>query len=122
MDVLKITVATEFLPEHSDWVHDRYAFAYHIGIANQGSEVLILRRRHWEITDALAHTEVVDGEGVVGQQPVLVPGERFEYSSGAQLRTPWGQMQGRYQFERADGSRFWAPIPQFELKAPVRLQ
>lgn len=116
MDI-HIRVACEFLPEHSNAVHDDYAFAYHISIENRADEPVTLRKRHWEITDVQGRVEVVDGAGVVGEEPTLMPGECFSYTSGARLRTPWGHMVGRYEFERFDGRRFWADIPPFDLKA-----
>lgn len=119
---IDIHVETEFLAEHSDLMRDHYVFAYHIRIENRGREQVVLRRRHWQITDALGGVEVVDGMGVVGEEPALFPGDSFSYSSNAQLHTPWGEMRGRYQFERADGSCFWAQIPAFDLKAPFTLQ
>ena len=119
---IHIRVDTEFLPEHSDMLRDSYAFAYHITIENHDEAPVTLRNRHWEITDALGNTDIVDGAGVVGEEPLLMPGAGFAYTSGARLHTPWGNMVGRYEFERQDGSRFWAPIPAFELKAPLTLQ
>ena len=119
---IHIRVDTEFLPEHSDLLRDSYAFAYHITIENHDEEPVTLRNRHWEITDALGKTDTVDGAGVVGEEPLLMPGAGFSYTSGARLHTPWGNMVGRYEFERQDGRRFWAPIPAFELKAPLTLQ
>ncbi|WP_066569121.1 Co2+/Mg2+ efflux protein ApaG [Snodgrassella sp. CFCC 13594] len=115
MDIF-IEVKSEFLPQHSDSMRDEYAFAYHITIENRADEPLTLRNRHWEITDAHGNLETIDGAGVVGEEPILMPGDAFQYTSGARLHTPWGQMVGRYEFERFDGQRFWADIPTFDLK------
>lgn len=119
---IHINVRCHYVPEQSDMMRDCYAFAYHITITNHGQHAITLRNRHWEITDALGKIETVDGAGVVGKQPLLMPQESFSYTSGAHLPTPWGHMQGRYEFESTDGARFWADIPQFELKAAITLQ
>lgn len=117
-----IRVDTEYLPDHSDVMTDRYAFAYHISIQNRGSETVTLRRRHWEITDAGGRLKTVEGSGVVGEQPRLRPGEIFEYTSSVVLEAPWGQMGGRYLFETEDGRQLWTPIDPFPLKARFTLQ
>ena len=117
-----IRVDTEYLPDMSDLMHDRYVFAYHITIQNRRPETVTLRRRYWEITDAHGRLRTVEGTGVVGEQPCLAPGEIFEYSSSAILDAPWGKMSGRYLFELTDGREVWAPIATFPLKAEFTLQ
>lgn len=118
---IDIQVSSEFLPHHSSLVNDQYTFAYHIVITNDDDEPITLRQRHWEITDAIGHVEIVDGAGVLGKEPILMPGEQYHYTSIVQLSTPWGRMVGRYQFERLSGTRFWTPLFAFDLKAPVTL-
>lgn len=105
------------LPEQSDARAGVFAFAYTIVIHNTGQVAAQLISRHWLITDANGHTESVNGLGVVGHQPVLQPGEAFEYTSGARLRTPTGWMRGRYFMVAVDGERFEAEIPAFILDA-----
>lgn len=117
-----IQVASEYRPDLSDVMRDRYAFAYHITIQNRSPETVTLRRRHWDITDAHGKRQTVEGAGVVGEQPRLLPGQIFEYSSSVILDAPWGEMRGRYLFEIADGSQAWAPIEPFALKAEFTLQ
>jgi ApaG protein len=114
----QIKVKVEYLAEQSDPETDRYAFAYTISIHNTGSVTATLLRRHWVITNADGEQETVDGEGVVGYQPTLQPGEMFEYTSGAVIRTPVGTMQGHYGIVAEDGHEFEAPIPVFGLKLP----
>ncbi len=106
-----------YLAEQSDPERDLYTFAYHIVIVNTGEIAVQLLKRHWIITDALGNVEHVRGEGVVGQQPTLAPGEQFSYTSGSRFRTPTGTMEGRYQFIAADGREFEAEIPRFVLSA-----
>ncbi len=122
MNEIEIVVEPRYVAEQSNMMKDRYVFAYHIVIVNHGEETVTLRRRYWEITDANGGVEKVAGAGVVGEQPTLYPGEDFAYSSGAYLSTPWGSMQGRYEFEDDTGGRFWVPIPKFDLKSDVVLQ
>jgi ApaG protein len=109
----------EYRPEASDPGHGVYAFAYTITIENTGSVPAQLIARHWIITDAQGHTQEVKGLGVVGQQPLLRPGERFQYTSGAQLRTPTGLMRGSYLVVAEDGTRFDTEVPAFVLDAGV---
>ncbi len=113
-----ISSRVAYLPEQSDPEESRFAFAYTITIRNVGELTATLRRRHWLITDADGHEEVVDGEGVIGHQPTLAPGEVFEYTSGAVLRTPVGTMEGHYAMQAESGSEFQAPIPVFSLSVP----
>lgn len=118
---IAIDVATQYLPEQSDPDEGRYFFAYTIRVANIGSVAAQLVSRHWIITAADGKVEEVRGLGVVGHQPVLQPGEAFEYTSGCPLATPVGTMKGSYQMVAEDGERFEAPIPEFVLSMPRTL-
>ncbi|MDH5822180.1 Co2+/Mg2+ efflux protein ApaG [Luteimonas sp. RD2P54] len=118
---LEIQIATRFLDEESEPESDRYVFAYTIRIRNLGRCPAQLLRRHWIITDGNGKVDEVRGEGVVGQQPRLEPGEQFEYTSGAVLETAVGSMQGSYDMVGDDGTRFDAPIPPFTLSMPHTL-
>jgi len=118
---IEISVETQFLPEQSDPSGDRYFFVYRIHITNVGSVPAQLVSRHWIITDAEGKIEEVRGLGVVGNQPLLQPGESFEYSSGCPLPTPVGTMKGSYQMVAEDGTRFDAPISEFVLAMPRTL-
>jgi ApaG protein len=97
---------------------DYFVWAYRVYIENQGGETVQLRSRHWHITDALGRVQEVMGEGVVGEQPVLAPGETFEYTSGTPLSTPSGVMMGSYQMETDRGASFDVVIPAFSLDSP----
>ena len=119
-DIL-IDVATTYVDEQSEPDADRYVFAYTITIRNDGEIAARLKSRHWIITDANGKVQEVNGDGVVGEQPYLEPGEQFRYSSGAVLETPVGAMQGLYRMEADDGARFDAPIPPFTLAVPGML-
>ena len=116
-----IHVATRFLEDESAPEAGRYVFAYTIRIENHGSLPAQLTHRHWVITDAEGNTEEVHGEGVVGEQPWLQPGEGFEYSSGVVLPTGLGTMHGRYDLRADDGTHFQAEIPAFTLSMPRTL-
>ena len=118
---IAIDVATRFLPEESAPDEGRYVFAYTISIRNCGNVPARLVARHWIITDANGKVEEVEGEGVVGEQPWLAPGERFDYTSGAVLETDLGMMRGDYKMLADDGTRFEAPIPAFTLTVPRTL-
>ena len=107
-----------YIAEQSDADAGRYAFAYTITITNTGAVPARLLSRHWIITDANNLVQEVKGQGVVGAQPKLKPGESFEYTSGSMLATPVGTMRGSYQMVADDGTRFDAPIPEFTLSAP----
>lgn len=107
----------QYLPDQSDPAAPRHVFAYTITIRNTGEVAAQLISRHWDIEDAHGHTQVVDGLGVVGHQPLLQPGEAFEYTSSAPLRTPVGLMSGHYFCVAVDGHRFEAPVPAFVLRA-----
>lgn len=117
----EIEISTRFLDEQSRPGEDRYVFAYTIGIRNTGQMAARLLDRHWIITDANGRVEEVRGDGVVGEQPWLRPGERFEYTSGAVLETSVGTMQGSYGMLADDGTRFEATIPSFTLAVPRTL-
>ena len=116
-----IDVDTRFLDEQSAPEEDRYVFAYTIHIRNQGKVPARLLGRHWLITDGNGKIREVVGEGVVGEQPWLRPGEGFEYTSGAVLETDIGTMRGSYDVLADDGTRFAAPIPAFTLSVPRTL-
>ena len=116
-----IDVATRYLDDQSAPEEDRYVFAYTIQIRNAGKLPARLVARHWVITDANGKTEEVEGEGVVGEQPWLRPGEAFEYTSGAIIATGLGTMQGSYEMLGDDGTSFEAPIPAFTLAVPRTL-
>ncbi|MDJ0750181.1 MAG: Co2+/Mg2+ efflux protein ApaG [Woeseiaceae bacterium] len=115
---IRIQVATSYMDDQSQPDADRYVFAYTITISNDGDEPATLRSRHWIITDANGKVQEVSGDGVVGEQPHLNPGENFRYSSGAVLETPVGAMQGMYRMETDSGDRFDAPIAPFTLAVP----
>ena len=111
----------QFIPEQSDPENDRYIFAYTITITNTGQIAAQLVSRHWIITDAHNTIQEVRGLGVVGQQPLLQPGESYEYTSGSSLTTPIGTMKGTYQMVAEDGTHFEAEIPEFVLATPRAL-
>lgn len=113
-----VTAESQYLAEQSDPQEGRYVFAYHIVIRNTGNVAAQLISRHWIIRDADAHVQEVRGLGVVGHQPLLKPGERFEYTSGCVLTTPVGTMRGSYQMTAEDGTQFEAPIAEFTLAMP----
>jgi len=116
--VIDITVQTHYLEDQSAPDDHRFVFAYSIRIANAGRIAARLISRHWIITDANGKVEEVRGDGVVGEQPLLRPGEHFDYTSGAVLQTSVGTMRGSYLMVADDGHRFQAPIPQFTLSIP----
>jgi len=115
---IAVSTATQYLAEQSDEHAGRYVFAYTVTIRNPGKVSAQLISRHWIITDAQGLVQEVRGLGVVGAQPVLKPGESFEYTSGTSIATPVGTMRGSYQMAAEDGTRFEAPIPQFTLSVP----
>jgi ApaG protein len=118
---IEVTAQAVFVPEHSDIVGDRYVFAYTVVIRNSGSVPAQLVSRHWVITDAHKRVQEVRGQGVIGEQPWLAPGQQFEYTSSASITTPVGTMHGSYQMVAADGTRFDAPIDPFQLSLPRTL-
>ncbi|MEE8221229.1 MAG: Co2+/Mg2+ efflux protein ApaG [Woeseiaceae bacterium] len=115
---ISIEVATDYVHEQSEPDDSRYVFSYTITIANLGDVPARLLSRHWVITDANGKVQEVRGDGVVGEQPHLNPGEIFRYSSGAVLETPVGSMQGSYRMEADNGKSFDARIPPFTLAMP----
>jgi ApaG protein len=116
-----IVVKSAYMPERSTPTLRRFAFAYTVTIANEGTDTAQLLRRHWIITDGDGKVDEVEGEGVVGEQPVLAPGESFEYTSWCQLETPSGSMQGTYRMVHKGGGAFEAEIAPFRLGMPYSL-
>ena len=120
-DNISIMVKSEYIPDQSNSRENRYVFAYHVTIENHGTQPTQLISRHWVITDGNQKIQEVRGEGVIGEQPTIMPGERYQYSSGAVLQTPVGSMQGSYQMVDETGNQFNAPIPIFTLASPTAL-
>jgi ApaG protein len=118
---VRVQVKSVYLPERSSPAQGRYFFTYRVRISNEGEETVQLVSRHWVITDADGRTEEVRGPGVVGEQPVLAPGEAFEYTSFCPLPSPIGSMHGSYQMVTAGGSSFDAEIAAFSLAVPTAL-
>ena len=118
---IRVTVSSNYIPAQSAPKARRYVFAYTVRIANEGTEAAQLKSRHWIITDGNGKVEQVKGPGVVGEQPMLRPGEHFEYTSGCVLETPRGSMEGSYQMLRSDGTEFDATIAPFALMLPYSL-
>lgn len=118
---IDVEVLTNYIPEQSSPEEDRFVFAYTITIRNSGSLAAKLLTRHWIISDANGKVQEVHGEGVVGEQPYLKPGESFEYTSGTMIETPVGSMQGTYQMVTDTGDMFNAIIPVFTLSQPNAL-
>jgi ApaG protein len=115
---IQITVLPEFVPERSDADESTYFWAYTVEIANQGNLTVQLTARHWKMTDANGRLEEVQGPGVVGEQPILKPGETFRYTSGTNMTTPSGIMTGTYRMVNEMGDVFDAEIPVFSLDSP----
>ena len=115
---IQVSADTAYLEAQSEPTARRYAFSYTITIANHGSIAAQLLSRHWLITDANGRIQEVHGDGVVGQQPLIQPGQAFRYTSGAVLETPLGTMAGSYQMQAVDGEAFNAAIPLFRLAVP----
>ncbi|MBE9610726.1 Co2+/Mg2+ efflux protein ApaG [Chitinilyticum litopenaei] len=113
-----VEVICRFVDEQSNLATDQYVFAYHITITNQADVPVQLLTRHWIITDMHGAVQEVRGDGVVGEQPRLQPGQSFEYTSGVTLKTPAGTMQGSYGLVTMDGEAFSTPIPEFRLLLP----
>ena len=121
-DDVKVSVDTVYQSEYSNPENDHYMFAYHITIENLGNYSVQLLRRHWTIFDSNGSHREIEGEGVVGLQPVISPGEFHEYVSGCNLKSEMGFMEGKYQMSREiDGSIFYVHIPKFNLIAPFRM-
>lgn len=117
---IRVTVRSQYLPDQSSPEDDRFVFAYTVKIANEGTHTAQLRTRHWIITDGRGVVEEVRGDGVVGEQPRLGPGQTFQYTSGCVLQTAVGTMQGSYRFHRDDGTWFDAAIAPFSLASPTK--
>lgn len=115
---IQVQVVSEYLAQQSNPAESRYVFAYHVTITNAGTHTARLLTRHWIIVDGEAHRQEVRGDGVVGDQPQLAPGESYKYSSGTVLETPVGSMHGSYGMVDADGQHFDAAIPAFTLAIP----
>ena len=115
---IQVTVRPQYLPEQSDPERSQFVWAYQVRIENKGNVTVQLRSRHWKITDAVGRLQEVKGPGVVGETPVLRPGEVFEYTSGTPLATPWGNMGGTYQMVSESGENFDIEIPTFSLETP----
>jgi ApaG protein len=118
-DGIRVTVQSIYLPDQSSPEDERYVFAYTVAITNEGDEPAQLRTRHWIITDGRGEIDEVRGDGVVGEQPRLTPGQSFQYTSGCVLKTPLGTMHGSYQMYRDNGSAFDAEIAPFTLASPM---
>jgi ApaG protein len=120
-DGVTVRVSVSYLPEQSEPERGRWFWAYHIRLENEGDETVQLLTRHWTITDGRGARHTVEGEGVVGEQPVIEPGASFDYVSGCPLATPSGAMHGNYRMVREDGAIFDVEIPRFSLFAPAVL-
>lgn len=119
---IRVSVSPTFLEDQSDPDEPRYVWAYTVRINNESDTSVQLRTRYWRITDSRGQTDIVAGDGVVGEQPVIRPGEGFEYTSGAPLTTPSGLMVGAYGMEANDGEVFDVDIPAFSLDSPHELR
>ncbi len=115
---IQVAVQVRHLADQSDEADNRYVFAYTITLTNAGEQAVQLLSRHWIITDSNSHVQEVKGKGVVGEQPVIKPGQSFEYTSGTVLATQVGTMTGSYRMQVVDGEEFSVPIPQFVLSVP----
>jgi ApaG protein len=117
---ISVSVDPIFLDDQSNPVENRFVWAYHVRIENRGRETVQLRNRYWHITDGFGRVQEVRGAGVVGEQPVLRPGESYEYTSGTPLGTPSGIMRGTYEMEVGGGERFEIVVPAFSLDSPYQ--
>lgn len=115
---IQVAVQVRYLADQSDEADNRHVFAYTITVSNGGEHSVQLLSRHWIITDANGHVQEVKGKGVVGEQPVIKPGQSFEYTSGTVLATQVGTMSGSYRMQVLEGEEFTVPIPQFVLSVP----
>lgn len=118
---IQVEAAAEFISNQSAPEEDRYVFAYHITITNTGTVAAQLLSRHWIITNGAGSVQEIKGEGVIGEQPRLAPGEKYRYTSGSVMETPVGSMHGSYQMVAEDGHHFDVPIPPFTLAVPRTL-
>lgn len=119
-DKVTVTVFPVYLDSQSSPEESHYLWAYQVSIKNDTDEPIQLRKRHWEITDALGRIQIVEGGGVVGEQPIILPGETYEYTSGTPLTTPSGIMVGEYEMEKPNGEVFSVQIPAFSLDSPYQ--
>jgi len=119
---IRVSVEPNYLDRQSDPEDGRFVWSYTVCIANDSTEIVRLRTRYWRITDAEGLTEEVHGDGVVGEQPIIHPGEHFKYTSGAPLPTPSGLMVGHYRMETAAGKAFDVAIPAFSLDSPHEIR
>ncbi len=119
---IKITVVPAYLNEQSDPDDHHYVWAYTIQMENLGEETVQLINRYWHITDAQGAVQEVRGPGVIGEQPVLAPGDSYQYTSGAALKTPSGIMKGHYEMQTQDGEAFLVEIPTFSLDSPDQVK
>ncbi len=117
---IRVIVRPMFLPEESSPQQNTFVWAYHVRIENHGAQTVQLRNRYWKITDGYGRTQEVRGPGVVGEEPVLRPGDAFEYTSGTPLPSPSGIMSGSYEMETQNGDRFEVEIPSFSLDSPYQ--
>ncbi|MGO8867531.1 MAG: Co2+/Mg2+ efflux protein ApaG [Alphaproteobacteria bacterium] len=115
---IKVTVEPIFLEDQSNPGQNHFVWAYHVRIENRGAVTVQLRNRYWHITDGFGRVQEVRGAGVVGEQPILRPGESYEYTSGTPLPTPSGIMRGSYEMESERGERFEIVVPAFSLDSP----
>ncbi len=119
---IRVHVETQYQEEQSEPLNDLYLFAYHISIQNNSEHIIQLMRRHWYITDSIGELREVEGEGVVGVQPILRPGDTHTYISACNLRSDMGKMSGTYTFERLEnGETFEVAVPEFTMLVPVRM-
>lgn len=118
---IRVQVQSRYLPEKSQPEESQWLFIYQVRIANEGDRAARLIRRHWIVTDANGEVEEYKGEGVVGEQPLLEPGEFFEYTSGCPLKTPFGTMEGTYQMVSSTGEAFDVQIAPFSLSEPYAI-
>ena len=121
-NLVTVQVVSEYLEEQSDTEKQRYVHAYHVTITNNGKESAQLLNRHWLIIDGDEEVQEVQGEGVIGQQPTLQPGESYKYTSGTIIKTQVGCMHGSYEMLSASGEHFMAAIPPFTLATPGAIQ
>ncbi len=117
---IRVTVFPIYLDSQSAPDENHYLWAYHVRIENMGTAPVQLKNRHWEITDSFGRTQIINGAGVVGEQPLIQPGENYEYTSGTPLTTPSGIMVGHYSMSRHDGEMFSVDVPAFSLDSPYQ--